>query len=50
VPRIETVTLSDLRTRPAYVSRLARRRRGVIVVDEYGVERFRLWIPGMRMR
>ena len=45
-----TVTLDDLRRRPKYVSRLAQRRHGVNVVDEYGVVRFRLWIPSTRLR
>jgi hypothetical protein len=39
------VTLADLRAAPSRVTRLARRRGGVRVVDEHGRDVFRLWIP-----
>ncbi len=45
-----TVTLSDLRKRPKHVTRLARRRRGVDVVDEHGVVVFRLCIPSTELK
>jgi hypothetical protein len=47
--RPRTVTLADLRSRPAYVSKLAQRRGGVEVYDGERLA-FRLWIPHTRMR
>lgn len=45
-----TVTLADLRTRPACVSRLAKRPRGVRVLDTDGRLAFVLRIPMTRLR
>jgi hypothetical protein len=47
--RQPSVDFSDLRSRPAYVSKLAQRRGGVEVYDGERLA-FRLWIPHTRIR
>ena len=43
--RVRSILLSLLKADPAKASKAARQRGGVSIVDENGVERFRLWIP-----
>jgi hypothetical protein len=47
---IKTVKFDDLKRCPDKVAALACRPGGVSVVDEHGIERFRLWIPSTRLK
>lgn len=48
--RRNAVTFDDLKRDPDGVAAAARKPGGVRVVDEHGVERFRLWIPSTRLK